>query len=458
MLLRPPDDPSPTASRSDTSQPSDSSQATLHDQQPKPIRPLSLLSRFTNASGTGERRPVSSLPLGEEPCTPAALEDWVDDVYRSENPWHGQVRKKHVFSLGKPLPHIGSRQLSGRLERSDVESQEENPLHIDHVNLRSLESQNDTEILAESLRRPSGHRRTVNGVSHGGKYNDVGQPVFDYIPSDENACNHDAGKCNDGTIRGELEDIVKKPSYGIDSEPLGRRETDEVEKGNKDPDEVRNWWARIRARHPEPLAEFLATGVAVFLGLSATLSVNLTANQPVQYGTFEMTCWAWGFAWMLGIYLGGGISGAHMNPVISISLSIFRGFPWRSCAIYIAVQFLAALAAGALAWGIYKDTILSLDPTLDAMSRSFFSSPQAQVSVGTAFLNQVVGSAIMIIAIFALGDDQNNPPGAALGTQLGQRSTPPRISAPGSWFTRLAIENTMSSGQCGGSTAPSSRT
>lgn len=137
-----------------------------------------------------------------------------------------------------------------------------------------------------------------------------------------------------------------------------------------------------------------------------------------------MTCWAWGFAWMLGIYLGGGISGAHMNPVISVSLAMFRGFPWRSCAIYIVVQFLAALTAGALAWAIYKDTILYMDPTLEEFSKSFFSSPQNQVSVGTAFLNQVVGSAIMVIAIFALGDDQNNPPGAGMQAFVSRGNKP----------------------------------
>ncbi|KAI0849621.1 hypothetical protein F5Y00DRAFT_261406 [Daldinia vernicosa] len=109
-------------------------------------------------------------------------------------------------------------------------------------------------------------------------------------------------------------------NYGIDSEPLGQREHGDVEEGDRDPDEFRNWWARIRAKHPEPLAEFLATGIAVFMGLGATLSVNLSATQDVKYGIYETSCWAWGFAWMFGIYLGGGVSGAHMNPAISISL------------------------------------------------------------------------------------------------------------------------------------------
>lgn len=150
------------------------------------------------------------------------------------------------------------------------------------------------------------------------------------------------------------------------------------------------------------------------MGLGATLSVNLSANQETKYGSYETSCWAWGFAWMFGIYLGGGVSGAHMNPAISISLSMFRGFPWRSCVVYILVQFLASIVAGALAYGIYRDTIRYVDPTMSNMAKTFFSSPQEWVSPGTAFFDQVVGGAIMMIAVFALGDDQNNPPGAGM--------------------------------------------
>ena len=89
--------------------------------------------------------------------------------------------------------------------------------------------------------------------------------------------------------------------------------------------------------------------MSTYLRLYTTISINLSTNQSSQYGTYETSCWAWGFAFMFGIYLSGGVSGAHMNPAISICLAIFRGFPWRQCAIYIVIQFLASFAAGALA-------------------------------------------------------------------------------------------------------------
>lgn len=126
---------------------------------------------------------------------------------------------------------------------------------------------------------------------------------------------------------------------------------------------------------------------------------------------------------MFGVYLGGGVSGAHMNPAISISLSVFRGFPKRQCLIYVIVQFVAAIVAGALAYGCFVDTIQHVDPSLENVSMAFLSTPQTWVSPGNAFLNQCVGSAVMMVVVFALGDDQNNPPGAGMHA-FGKLLTP----------------------------------
>lgn len=213
---------------------------------------------------------------------------------------------------------------------------------------------------------------------------------------------------------------------------MGQTEDELARKGEKDPDELRNWWARLRAKYPEPMAEFLAvsdqgpavllvhmlifwqTGISIFLGITATLSVNLSKHQENKYGDYETASFAWGFAFMFGIYIGGGVSGAHMNPSISISLSLFRGFPWRQCVMYIIVQFVASMAAAALAYGVYYDAIHFVDPEMTESYTNFFSSPQDWVSDISAFFSQFVAGAVMMIAVLALGDDSNNPPGAGL--------------------------------------------
>ena len=53
----------------------------------------------------------------------------------------------------------------------------------------------------------------------------------------------------------------------------------------------------------------------------------------------------------VGIYLSGGVSGGHLSPCVTLALSVFRGFPWRMAIVYICMQMLAGLVAGALAYG-----------------------------------------------------------------------------------------------------------
>ncbi|KAI0149920.1 aquaporin-like protein [Hypoxylon sp. NC0597] len=334
---------------------------------------------------------------------------WVDKDYYEENPWYGQDKKKPIFSLGKPLPRkVRWARKPANLPKKDPPKSPEDLAERGEVDVDHVPSLSNVETRGTTASQASRARRTAAGADHSGRHNDVHQPTFEYQPGQDKTGRRERTTDTHGTNKSHKED---NRNFGIDSEPLGQRERKEVEKGDRDPDEFRNWWARIRAKYPEPLAEFLATGIAVFMGLGATLAVNLSDN---QYGTYETECWAWGFAWMFGIYLGGGVSGAHMNPAISISLSLFRGFPWRSCLIYITVQLIASITAGALAYGIYKDSILHIDPSMSTIAKTFFSTPKEWVSGGTAVFDQVVGGAIMMIAVFALGDDQNNPPGAGM--------------------------------------------
>lgn len=111
--------------------------------------------------------------------------------------------------------------------------------------------------------------------------------------------------------------------------------------------QYRNPIARLRAQYPQAPAEFLATFVYLFLGICCNLSV---ATSGESTGSFETQAWGWGFAIMIGIYMAGGVSGAHLSPTISISLTVYRGFPWRMAVVYICMQLLAGLAAGGVAY------------------------------------------------------------------------------------------------------------
>ncbi|KAG0157134.1 hypothetical protein PDIDSM_4318 [Penicillium digitatum] len=115
-----------------------------------------------------------------------------------------------------------------------------------------------------------------------------------------------------------------------------------------------NAWSKIRHYLREPMAEWLGTTMAMIIGLCATLS-NLTSSG--QAGSYPAQSMAWGFGFMTAIYTTGGMSGGHLNPAISISLSVFRGFPARRCMKYIAAQLLGTLTAGGIPYAIYHDAI-----------------------------------------------------------------------------------------------------
>jgi aquaglyceroporin related protein len=133
----------------------------------------------------------------------------------------------------------------------------------------------------------------------------------------------------------------------------------------------------------------------------------------------------------VGIYLSGGVSGGHLSPTITLALSVFRGFPWRMAIVYVCMQMLAGLAAGGLAYGyvyfldhcemmltrdsLYKDAIMAADPglTLDLTGKALFPKGPA-FSAANAFCNDFVFMAVYVCIAFALGDDQNSPPGQGM--------------------------------------------
>lgn len=186
-------------------------------------------------------------------------------------------------------------------------------------------------------------------------------------------------------------------------------------------DEVHNnhtVWSVIRTHHREALAESLAVFVQLALGFTGDLGVALAGGT-----TTNTTDWVWGFGTMMAIYVSGGISGAHLNPVITAVLWFYRGFPKRLMPEYFLAQFLGAFCAGLVAYGVYYDSIhhyLSLNPTSQSTVVNSFVSSQREAFMGpaTAFFNEFLGTAILTITILALGDDQNAPPGGGMNSLI----------------------------------------
>lgn len=122
---------------------------------------------------------------------------------------------------------------------------------------------------------------------------------------------------------------------------------------------------------------------------------------------------------MVGIYIAGGISGAHLNPAITIMLYVFRGFPRKKIPSYVFAQLLGAFVAALVSYGIYRVDIheyyTAADNELGSVINSFVTSQREDwVDTATAFFTEFLGTAFLAIIILALGDDSNAPPGAGM--------------------------------------------
>lgn len=172
----------------------------------------------------------------------------------------------------------------------------------------------------------------------------------------------------------------------------------------------------------EMIAEFLGTMVLVTLGNGVVAMVVLFANgtpgEIVNGGYTNITI-AWGLAVTMGILLSGKISGAHLNPAVTLALAVFRGFPWRSVVPYVAAQVAGAFCGAAVVFWNYHPAILKADPSLSRTAGIFTTFPAFPAMPTAGFLDQVIGTAILLLMIFAITDERNQPSGVLTPILVG---------------------------------------
>src|SRR6266705_2227168 len=115
-------------------------------------------------------------------------------------------------------------------------------------------------------------------------------------------------------------------------------------------------------------AEFIGTLIFILCGNGVVAMVVLfgsgTPGEIVNGGYTNITL-GWGLAVTMGVYVAGKISGAHLNPAVTITLAAFRGFSWAKVVPYSIAQIAGAFVAAALVYWNYLPAFHRLDPTLE---------------------------------------------------------------------------------------------
>ncbi|NXP26309.1 AQP10 protein, partial [Scytalopus superciliaris] len=160
----------------------------------------------------------------------------------------------------------------------------------------------------------------------------------------------------------------------------------------------------------ECLAELLSTFVLITITLSSSAQ-KVTSFETK--GNLITSYLAGALAVMVGIYIAGGISGAHMNPAFSLAMCLVGQFPWWKFPIFMAVETLASFVSAGVVYILYYDAIQyysngTLTVSGPRETASIFATyPADYVSVANGFLDQVIGTGVLMVGVMGIMDNRN---------------------------------------------------
>jgi glycerol uptake facilitator protein len=219
----------------------------------------------------------------------------------------------------------------------------------------------------------------------------------------------------------------------------------------------------------EMIAEFLGTMVLVLFGDGCVATFLLFSNNVfptvlsnvkggVVPGGFFPVDWnliafGWGFAVMLGIYVCGAVSGAHINPAVTLAFASRGKFPWVKVVPYWVAQVLGAFLAALLLYFVYQGALYHAlnGNNITTLGGIFYTAPRPFVGTFGAFGDEFIGTALLVGLIFAIVDIRNQPIqanlnpfiigllivaiGFSFGGNTGYAINPARDFGPRLWVT-----------------------
>jgi len=229
------------------------------------------------------------------------------------------------------------------------------------------------------------------------------------------------------------------------------------------------------------IAEFFGTMVLILFGDGCVAVFGLFGqSQGVGIGanTWPIIVFGWGLAVMLGVYVAGAISGAHLNPAVTLGLAATGRFPWRKVLPYWLAQVLGAFVAALILYFVYQGALanalaanhltigdIAQGPTYGGKGFGwiFYTGHRSFVGTFGAFGDEFVGTALLVGLILVIVDGRNQPVqanlnpliigflivaiGASFGANTGYAINPARDFGPRLWigfvsgFQSFSVDN-----------------
>ncbi|WP_406154634.1 aquaporin family protein [Streptomyces sp. NBC_01023] len=165
------------------------------------------------------------------------------------------------------------------------------------------------------------------------------------------------------------------------------------------------------------IGETIGTAVLVLLGAGVCAAVTLKRSKAKDAGWLAVT-FGWGFAVLTAAYISTGVSGAHLNPAVTIGLAIKGDTPWGDVPLYLGSQLLGAMIGATLVWVAYYGHFQAhlRDPEIAAPAKStaksepgpgpvggvFFTAPEIR-NVVQNLATEIIGTMVLVLAILTQG-------------------------------------------------------
>jgi len=166
------------------------------------------------------------------------------------------------------------------------------------------------------------------------------------------------------------------------------------------------------------IGEVFGTAILILLGDGVVAEVGLAPRLAAPAYNWNTIVFGWAFAVIIAVYVSGGVSGAHLNPAVTLALAVKRDFPWKKVVPYWAAQMVGAFIGALGVYLVYMEglqaagmpNVWSTGPGA-VFSATFWGGAGGTASGSYSLLNaciaEVIGTMVLMWGILASGDNKN---------------------------------------------------
>jgi len=147
------------------------------------------------------------------------------------------------------------------------------------------------------------------------------------------------------------------------------------------------------------MGEFIGTALLVLLGNGVVANVLLKNTKGHNSGLIVIA-FGWAMAVFVGVFSVAAISGAHLNPAVSVALAVAGKFPWDKVPGYVLAQMLGGMSGAGLMWLIYRKHFDSTD-CADTKLATFCTGPAIRSLPGN-LVSEIVATFVLVFAILSM--------------------------------------------------------